>query len=106
MLVLYKERIIPECIRNPCAKDGHFMIRETCYEFGNTKNEENPCPYKEATYVLGVNPTNLMVDCVKLSVQLETRISDTPEQAPPEYYIELAEKCARGSRLLAQGKCS
>ncbi|KAH8271354.1 hypothetical protein KR018_007458 [Drosophila ironensis] len=104
MLVLYKEKIIPECVRNPCARDNYFMIRDTCYEFGNTN--ENPCPYKEATYVLGVNPMNLMVDCVKLSVHLDSRISDDSEAPPPEYHIELAEKCARGSRLLVQGKCA
>ncbi|EDV42178.1 uncharacterized protein Dana_GF17138 [Drosophila ananassae] len=104
MLVLYKERVIPECVKNPCSKDNHFMIRDTCYEFGNIK--ENPCPYKEATFVLGVNPTNLMVDCVKLSVHLITRIADDAEEAPPDYHLELAEKCSRGSRLLAQGKCS
>ncbi|KAH8383672.1 hypothetical protein KR009_009988 [Drosophila setifemur] len=103
MLVLYKERIIPECVKNPCPKDNHFLIRDTCYEFGHST--ENPCPNKEATYVLGVNPMNLMVDCVKLSVQLETRISDNEEVAPPEYHIDLAEKCSRGSRLLVQGKC-
>ncbi|KAH8243079.1 hypothetical protein KR032_004324 [Drosophila birchii] len=107
ILVLYKERIIPECVRNPCGQDGHFMVRNSCYQFGNTKHEENPCPYKEATFVLGVNPTTLMVDCVKLSVQLDTRIADTEEQpvAPPEYHIDLAEKCGRGSRLSIQGKC-
>ncbi|BFF92757.1 uncharacterized protein DMAD_10742 [Drosophila madeirensis] len=106
MLVLYKEKIIPECVRNPCNTDGHFMIRDTCYEFGNTKHEGNPCPFKEYTYVLGVNPINLMVDCVKLSVQLETRISLDEAAPPPEYHIELAAKCSRGSRLLAQGKCT
>lgn len=106
ILVLYKERIIPECVRNPCNRDGHFMVRNGCYQFGNTTHEGNPCPYKEATFVLGVNPTTLMVDCVKLSVQLDTRIADTEvEQAPPEYHIELAEKCGRGSRLSIQGKC-
>ncbi|XP_068156913.1 uncharacterized protein [Drosophila tropicalis] len=106
ILVLYKEKVIPECVTNPCHKDGMFMIRETCYEFGNNKHAENPCPYKEFTYVLGVNPQTLMVDCVKLSPQLETRFGMEPAaQAPADYYIDLAEKCSRGSRLSAQGRC-
>ncbi|XP_064552715.1 uncharacterized protein LOC135438351 [Drosophila montana] len=109
MLVLYKEKIIPECVSNPCRQDGHFLIRDKCFEFGNVNNSNNPCPNKEYTYVLGVNPKTLMVDCVQLSMQLETRISEQePNQpvAPPDYHIELAEKCARGSRLSTQGRCS
>ncbi|KAH8407229.1 hypothetical protein KR222_010902 [Zaprionus bogoriensis] len=105
MLVLYKEKAIPECVKNPCGQDGHFQIRNKCYQFGSSKESDNPCPNKELTFVLGVNPKTLMVDCVQLSMQLVTRFSDDQEVAPPDYHIELAEKCLRGSRLSAQGRC-
>lgn len=108
MLVLYKEKSIPECVQNPCHQDGHFLIHNKCYRFGNNKESDNPCPNKELTYVLGVNPKTLMVDCVQLSMQLETRFSDTDDVepvAPADYFIELAEKCLRGSRLSTQGRC-
>lgn len=109
MLVLYKEKSIPECVQNPCRQDGHFMIHNKCYRFGNNNEMDNPCPNKELTFVLGVNPKTLMVDCVQLSMQLETRFSDTDNVqpvAPADYFIELAEKCLRGSRLSTQGHCS
>lgn len=109
MLVLYKDKVIPECVNNPCQQDGHFKIQNKCFEFGNNNNSNNPCPLKEYTYVLGVNPKTLMVDCVQLSMQLETRISfaePTAAVAPPDYHIDLAEKCLRGSRLSAQGRCT
>ncbi|ALC46463.1 CG12811 [Drosophila busckii] len=108
MLVLYQEQIIPECVSNPCRQDGYFMIKDRCYQFGNSSSNYNPCPNKDYTFVLGVNPKTLMVDCVQLSMALETRFGQTPNVAPvapPEYHIELAEKCARGSKLSAQGKC-
>ncbi|XP_017873354.1 PREDICTED: uncharacterized protein LOC108620863 [Drosophila arizonae] len=109
ILVLYKEKVIPECVNNPCRQDGHFLIRDTCFEFGSMNQSKNPCPKKEYTYVLGVNPRTLMVDCVQLSTQLETRISldeSNNSVAPPEYHIDLAKKCGRGSRLFAQGRCT
>jgi len=109
MLVLYKDKVIPECVNNPCQQDGHFKIQNKCFEFGNNNSSNNPCPLKEYTYVLGVNPKTLMVDCVQLSMQLETRISfgdPTAAVAPPDYHIEMAEKCLRGSRLSTQGRCT
>ncbi|XP_060648322.1 uncharacterized protein LOC133837353 [Drosophila sulfurigaster albostrigata] len=109
ILVLYKEKVIPECVNNPCQQDGHFMIRDKCYEFGNSNHSSNPCPFKEYTFVLGVNPKTLMVDCVQLSMQLETRLGVGDEEAaeaPPYYHIEVAEKCLPGSRLYSQGVCN
>ncbi|EDV94751.1 uncharacterized protein LOC6567586 [Drosophila grimshawi] len=105
MLVLYKEKVVPECVSNPCQTDGLFRIRDKCFEFGNSNHSSNPCPNKELTFVLGVNPRTLMVDCVQLSMQVETRFS-LGETAPNDYYIDMAEKCMRGSRLVAQGHCS
>lgn len=108
MLVLYKEKSIPECVPNPCRQDGHFLINRKCYQFGSSKESDNPCPNKQLTFVLGVNPKTLMVDCVQLSMQLATRFSDlddVQEVAPADYFIDLAEKCLRGSRLDTQGRC-
>ncbi|XP_030376021.1 uncharacterized protein LOC115625195 [Scaptodrosophila lebanonensis] len=107
MLVLYKDKIIPECVSNPCREDNHFMIQGKCYEFGNNQGHSNPCPLKEYTYVLGVNPKTLMVDCIQLSLQLQTRFGeeDATLVAPPDYHIEVAQKCGRGSRMSIQGRC-
>ncbi|KAH8311246.1 hypothetical protein KR044_005208, partial [Drosophila immigrans] len=106
ILVLYKEKVIPECVVNRCQQDGHFMINDKCYQFGNSNMSSNPCPKKEYTFVLGVNPKTLMVDCVQLSTQLETRLGIGEEEAPPNYFIEVAEKCLPGSRLVSQGLCN
>ncbi|XP_013105855.1 uncharacterized protein LOC106085916 [Stomoxys calcitrans] len=98
ILVLGNDAIIPECIPNACKVDGQIQIHNVCYELGKA----GPCPNPQLSYVVGVDPKTLHIDCVKLSISVESRFGDEPKH---NYDLTNVEKCARGSKRAVQGRC-
>lgn len=86
------------CIANDCKVDGQIKIQGVCYEFGKA----GACKDAHLSYVIGVNPKTLHVDCVKLSISLESRFGEEPQHS---YDLTNVEKCARGSKRAIQGRC-
>ncbi|XP_037955600.1 uncharacterized protein LOC119685402 [Teleopsis dalmanni] len=98
MLVLAPNNVIPECIKNECS-DGEIRINKICYKFGDGA----PCRNAHLSYVLGVDPTTLMVDCVRQSISLASRFGD---DGLPQITVDLIKPCARGSKRATKGDCA
>lgn len=97
-LVLGNNAIVPECIRNDCQADGQVKIQNVCYELGKA----GPCPNAQLSYVLGVDPKTIHIDCVKLSISVASRFGDEPSVP---YDLANVELCARGCKRAIQGRC-
>ncbi|CAD6992908.1 unnamed protein product [Ceratitis capitata] len=100
MLVLAPGEVLPQCIKNACKIDGMVKINNVCYRIG----QPAPCANPELSYVLDVNETTLMLDCIKLSVSVKTRVSLDDDE--PEYDLSKVNLCARGSRRLIESRCT
>ncbi|XP_028897252.2 uncharacterized protein LOC105213883 [Zeugodacus cucurbitae] len=101
MLVLAPNTVIPQCITNTCKQDGLVKINNVCYQIGGSA----PCQNAHLSYVLGVNATTLMLDCIKLSVSVKTRVSLADDDEPP-YDLSKVDLCARGSQRSIEGTCT
>lgn len=97
-LVLGDNAILPVCIANDCKVDGQVKINGRCFEFG----KPGTCKDANLSYVVGVNISTLHVDCVKLSVSLESRFGNEPQHS---YDLENVDLCARGCKRAIQGNC-
>lgn len=89
---------MPVCIGNACKIDGQVKIQGVCYEFGKA----GACKDAQLSYVIGVNPQTLHVDCVKLSISLESRFGEEPQHS---YDLKSIDLCARGCKRAIQGRC-
>ncbi|XP_037821576.1 uncharacterized protein LOC119610438 [Lucilia sericata] len=97
-LVLGDNAVLPVCIANDCKVDGQIKIKGVCYEFGKA----GACKDSHLSYVIGVNPQTLHVDCVKLSISLESRFGEEPQHS---YDLTNVDLCARGCKRAIQGRC-
>lgn len=101
MLVLAPNAVIPQCIKNTCKVDGLVKINNVCYEIGGSA----PCQNAQLSYVLGVNTTTLLLDCIKLSISVKTRVSLVDDDEP-QYDLSKVDLCARGSQRSIEGICT
>ncbi|KAL9899660.1 uncharacterized protein ACN427_007253 [Glossina fuscipes fuscipes] len=91
ILILPDEKIIPACVPNDCKVDGRIKVRGGCYDFG----ENGPCQTTATeSYVIGVDPKTLHVDCIRLSI--ENRFASEA----------VKDSCTnRGSKKFLKGDC-
>ncbi|XP_017480992.1 PREDICTED: uncharacterized protein LOC108370218 [Rhagoletis zephyria] len=101
MLVLAPGATIPQCIKNDCKVDGQVKIHQICHEIGSAA----PCKNAHLSYVLGVNTKTLMLDCVRLSVAVKTRV-ELEDGDEPLYDLSKIEMCARGTKRSIEGTCT
>nr|XP_014099662.2 uncharacterized protein LOC106624452 [Bactrocera oleae] len=101
MLVLAPNAVLPQCIKNTCKVDGLVKINNVCYEIGSS----GPCQNAHLSYVLGVNTTTLLLDCIKLSISVRTRVSLLGDDEP-DYDLSKVDLCARGSQRSIEGTCT
>ncbi|KAF5285640.1 hypothetical protein FQA39_LY16546 [Lamprigera yunnana] len=79
-LILPKNSVIPECVTNPCRKDGFVMYNKMCSELNVPGG---PCgPAKLGGGVLGVNVTSLKIECLKTDGESLSLIN-FPPNCPP-----------------------
>ncbi|TMW49195.1 hypothetical protein DOY81_005737 [Sarcophaga bullata] len=97
-LVLGNNEVLPVCIPNDCKVDGQVKIHGVCYEFG----KPGTCKDAHLSYVIGVNPSTLHVDCIKLSISLENRFGQDNQ---PNYDLTNIDLCPRGCKRAIQGRC-
>ncbi|XP_067616990.1 uncharacterized protein [Eurosta solidaginis] len=112
LLVLAPNRTVPQCIINTCKIDGQVKINNICYEIGHVA----PCHNGHLSYVLGVNPKTLMLDCIKLSAAIKTRIGAIGDASghadvgsdddAPSYDLNKVDLCARGTKRAINGTCT
>ncbi|XP_050329996.1 uncharacterized protein LOC126759300 [Bactrocera neohumeralis] len=101
MLILARNEVLPQCIKNDCKVDGLVKINNVCYKIGDSA----PCPNAQLSYVLGVNTATLMLDCIKLSISVKTRVSLLDDDEP-DYDLSKVDLCARGSQRSIEGTCT
>uniref|UniRef100_A0A034V0U3 DUF4789 domain-containing protein n=1 Tax=Bactrocera dorsalis TaxID=27457 RepID=A0A034V0U3_BACDO len=101
MLILARNAVLPQCIKNDCKVDGLVKINNVCYQIGGSA----PCPNAQLSYVLGVNTTTLMLDCIKLSISVKTRVGLLDDDEP-DYDLSKVDLCARGSQRSIEGTCT
>lgn len=94
-----ENQIIPQCINNPCKIDGKIPINKICYEF----DKSEPCQHKDLSFVLGVDPKTLKVDCIILS---ESKIFTRIGERENKDICSLGTKCAYEARTNSSNKAT
>lgn len=102
MLVLAPNATLPQCIQNACKIDGQVKINNVCYEIGHAA----PCQNAHLSYVLGVDPKTLMLDCIKLSASVKSRVGLVDDDDAPLYDLSKVDLCARGCKRSIEGICT
>lgn len=106
-LILPEGKSIPECENNPCTGLNRVPFRGVCH----TLNKAGPCRYPELSYVVGVNVTNLKLDCVKQSsnlptINFEDRFDNAEQNGAESYPLPpIIPLCADGSKRAINHTC-
>jgi len=62
-LILPKDDFAPQCVKNPCEKDGNVKFDNKCYQLYKSGG---PCaPEEEVGGIFGINSTTLLPECLK-----------------------------------------
>lgn len=106
-LVLTASSAIPVCRKNPCATDGYVMLNKKCTQLGSAEVCKHLFPIDA---VLGVNATTLLVECVRLSLEINipTRAqpqANTAGDVTQSSRYEFLTPCSPGSKRKVNGQC-
>lgn len=92
-LVLPEKKVIPECVQNPCRKDGEVLFNNNCEKLYTTSPCQSTVAENLKSSVLDINETTLELQCIPASSVELTLIK-----------VKF-NNCQPGSKRVSEGQC-